>query len=127
MGKPEENLIRKATSNQNTIWKWESEILLKEYELEDIQIPINKNAVNEHIDKQNIETFRKQIEEEREIKSKIEHWISKREDLKLGTRPEAMNRMWRKQCKVTTAIKAVESGSKIQKKHKNTSYKNAQK
>ncbi len=70
MEKPEDKLIRKATENQNTIWKQEIENLLQEYGIEDIQIPINKIAMNEHINKHNIETFRKQIEKERESNQK---------------------------------------------------------
>ena len=68
MGEPDDKLIRKAAKNQNTIWKQGSENLLQEYEIGDIQIPINKSAINEHTDKHNIETFRKQIKEERETK-----------------------------------------------------------
>ncbi len=106
MEKPEEKLIKKATRGRNSQWTEQIKTIEEEYGVDITNNQITKPIMNHHINKENIEKFQKHIDEERKNKSKIEHWITRKNDTKPGKRPEYMNRLGRKQCSAIIRVRS---------------------
>ena len=96
--KPKEQLIHKVTQNENSVWNKEIAALIEKYDIDIYQTGLTEDVAKEQIRKKNLEIMAERIEEERQHKSKIEHWVSRKGDIKIGERPEFLNRLGQKQC-----------------------------
>ena len=86
--KDENKLIRKITSKNNSLWHREMDQIMKEYNLTPTEISNEKINIKETVKKINNEKFWKQIQDESAQKSKIQTWISSRNNVKIRQRPE---------------------------------------
>ncbi len=104
--KPAGKLIRRVTENPNSLWTEEIAKLCEEYEIDKTEFPMKKEPLNQLINNKNINNTTDKINEESTQKSKIEHWIKRKDNIKPGVRPEYMNRLGRKQCSAIIRVRS---------------------
>ena len=97
--KNNKSLIKKATKDQNSIWKNRTLEIMKEYEIKEDEQEIRETKLKNRIKTENRNRFLKQIREEATTKSKVNHWLTLKEQLEQGRRPMYITKLNRKQCR----------------------------
>ena len=97
--KNNQTLIKKVTTDQNSIWKKRTQEIMEEYEIKEEDLDISKNKLKNRIKTENNKRFLKQIREEANTKTKVNHWLNLKEQLEPGKRPRYMTKLNRNQCR----------------------------
>ena len=99
----EESLTKYITKTETSLWK-------KKHRGNHKRIPCIR--ANDHINQIRLEDpdpeakFAEEIENDAEWKPKINHWLARRRDTKIGTRPKRMETLNRKQCSAILRARA---------------------
>ncbi len=86
------------TEKPNSLWAEEIAKLCEEYEIDTTEFPMKKEPLNQLINNKSIINIIDKMNEESTQKSKKEHWIKRKDNIKPGVRQEYMCRLGRKQC-----------------------------
>ena len=95
--KPEENLIKKITMNENSTWTQHSQEIMEKYRVGTEDLAMSKQCLTYKVNKKDKEQFKELIEQEVTTMSKIKHWKDLMER-NLAHRPEYIDKLGRKQC-----------------------------
>ena len=99
-------LIKDATKNNQSKWRKNVEKYAEELHIKDILLTTNKNNLKRLITDEINTKILDDIANEAENKSKLRHWMERREDIIIGKRPGYMNELTRKQCNVIIRARA---------------------
>ena len=101
-----EALIKDATKTNQSKWRTNVEKYAEELHIKDILLTTNKINLKRLIKEEINTKILDDIANEAENKSKVRHWMERRENIKIEKRPGYMNELTRKQCNVIIRARA---------------------
>ena len=101
-----DSLIKDATKTNQSLWRKKIDVTIDKLHLKEVMPITSKNSLKRIIQDEINSIILEEIENEAEHKSKIKHWRERKVDLKIGTRPDYMNKLTRKQCNAIIKTRA---------------------
>ena len=112
-----ESLIKDATKTNQSLWRKKIDETIDELHLKKVMPIISKNSLKRLIQDEINSLIMEEIDNETEHKTKVKHWRERKINLKIGIRPDYMNKLTRKQR--NAIIKTRASMLSVKTNHKN--------
>ena len=93
-----ESLIKDATITNQSLWRTKIDETIDKLHLKEVMPIISKKSLKRQIQEEINSLILEEIDNEAEHKSKVKHWRERKINLKIGIRPDYMNKLTRKQC-----------------------------
>ena len=103
---PNEPLIKDVTSSKNNEWRKEINKIAEKLNVKDQMAVMSKECPKKHPQGEINTKVMDVIENETETMTKIKHWKDRKKEIRVGKRPEYMEKSTRKQCNAIIKTRA---------------------
>ncbi len=100
-----DSLIKDATKSKENEWMKDLSKILNKYNMNEEDLLLSKYKLKTKIQKQQEEIYKQEIKKEAEEKSKLNHLLEHKQKLTVGTRPNYMDQLTRKQCRAIAQVR----------------------
>ena len=101
-----EALIKDINRTGQSEWRKQVNYLAEELNVKEQMPVLSKNSLKKLLQEEIHSKLMDEIERETEVKTKIKHWREMKKDIKVGKRPQYMEKLTRKQCNAILKARA---------------------
>ena len=92
----EDSLIKDVTKTNQSLWRKNINEIIEKLHLKEVIPIVSKNSLKRLVQEEINSLILEGIDNEAEHKSKVKHWRERKINLKIGKRPDYMNKLTRK-------------------------------